>query len=308
MRKCVSAEAHGKLILIGEHSVVYQHGALVAPFTQARTVVNICEGKQGIYLRSDYHHGDFFAEEAPIEGLQALLRTFLDDHQLTEVNVDISISSNMLSRRGLGSSAAVAKALSEALFQFFGLPYEREDILHYIAISELVYHVKPSGIDMHAIMSDDLLWYQSGHITPIKTAVPLYLVVADSGQASQTKLSVSMVAEQVNKGDDITIKHLKQLGELALVARQQLEGGTLTGLSRTFQEAHSHLQAIGVSSPELDQLVTFATQHHALAAKMTGGGQGGCMFAVFASLTECQHFAKLLAQRGVTHSWIMTIA
>jgi mevalonate kinase len=302
-----SAQAHGKIILIGEHSVVYQHGALVAPFRQANIVVEIMAQKGDITIDSDYHHGLFFSEGAPIEGLQVLVTAFLEKYQLPKKDLHFVITSNMLSRRGLGSSAAVAKAMTEALFKFFMIDYDREDIVEFIKMSELIYHTRPSGIDMHAVLSEDLLWYQAGTATRIKPAFPLFIVVADTGTASQTKLSVSAVAQRVQAGEIEVISAIDYLGELAKLALAELEGGDLYTFALYIKEAQNQLEKIGVSSPELEQLIAFSYEHDALAAKLTGGGQGGCMFALFDEFNKCEKFVNMLEDRGVKHSWIMKI-
>ena len=72
MKSPAFASAHGKIIIIGEHSVVYQYGAIVAPFTQALINVRIEEKAGEILIDSAYHNGFFFAKDAPIEGLQTL--------------------------------------------------------------------------------------------------------------------------------------------------------------------------------------------------------------------------------------------
>lgn len=308
MKHRAVAEAHGKIILIGEHSVVYQHGAIVAPFTQAKVVVTVEEWTGDIVIESSYHTGLFFEENAPIEGLQALLRAFLTKYRLPECNLKFTITSNMLSRRGLGSSAAVAKAFVEALFILINQPYTRDDLVEFIQISELVYHAKPSGIDMNAVLSDDLLWYQAGKFTPLKPTFPLYLVVADTGKASQTKLSVSEVADKVKNNDQIVKDAIEYLGTLASLARKELEGGDIYSFALYLKEAQSQLELIGVSSPELEKLIALAEDNEALAAKLTGGGQGGCMFALFDEFNKCDKFVKMLNEQGVSHTWIMKIA
>lgn len=303
----VHAEAHGKIILIGEHSVVYQKGAIVAPFTQAFIDVEISPSHGVITIDSFYHQGIFFTPGVPIEGLQALLRAFLDKYDLPAKDMHIKITSNMLSRRGLGSSAAVAKALAEALYKFYDISYTRANLVESIQISELVYHAKPSGIDMNAILSDDLLWYQAGQFSIIKPAFPLHIVVADSGEASQTKMAVLEVSERVKCGQKTTLDAIETLGQLSREARVVLENGNVEDFARLLNQAQTQLKTIGVSSTRLDYLIQLALKTGALAAKLTGGGQGGCMFALFSSSSKCDNFVKLLKEQGVSQTWIMKI-
>lgn len=307
MNKKAHARAHGKIILIGEHSVVYQYGALVAPFSHDGISVDINHKKGPILIDSFYHQGEFFAPGAPIEGLQALLKHFLDKFQLTAADFEIKITSTLLSRRGLGSSAAVAKALAEALYLYFDLPYQREDLVELIKVSELVYHAKPSGIDMNAVLSDDLLFYQNGKFERLTPRFPLHIVVVDSGKASQTRLSVSEVARRVEAHDEAVIASLARLGDLASLAKEALTSGTLSEFAPLLKESQIHLQTIGVSSEELDTLINSAYQNRALAAKLTGGGQGGCMFALFENSLDAQEFATLIDRQGYQHQWQVTI-
>lgn len=303
----VHAEAHGKIILIGEHSVVYQKGAIVAPFTQAFIDVEIQPSNGEITIDSSYHQGFFFTPGVPIEGLQVLLKAFLEKYDLPAKNLHIKITSNMLSRRGLGSSAAVAKALAEALFKYFDISYTRENLVESIQISELVYHAKPSGIDMNAVLSDDLLWYQAGKFSVIKPSFPLYLVVADSGEASQTKIAVLEVSGRVKRDEKATLEAIETLGQLSLKAKDVLENGHVDDFAELLNLAQTQLKTMGVSSARLDHLIQLAIHHGALAAKLTGGGQGGCMFALFSSSSKCDNFVKILKEQGVSQTWIMKI-
>ena len=307
MKSPAFASAHGKIIIIGEHSVVYQYGAIVAPFTQALINVRIEEKAGEILIDSAYQNGLFFAKDAPIEGLQTLLSSFLLKYNLPSKDLNITITSNMLSRRGIGSSAAVAKAFVEALFKFFEIAYTRNDLVEFIKISELVYHAKPSGIDMTAILSDDLLWYQAGKFIPIKPKFSFYVIVVDSGTASQTKLSVSQVKVRVDAHEPDVIAALSSLGDLAARARWELENGNLATFAKLIRASQAHLTTIGVSTRELEQLIDFSLEHGALAAKLTGGGQGGCMFALFEEYNKCEKFVKIIKEQGVSHTWIMKI-
>lgn len=307
MSKIIKTHAHGKVILIGEHSVVYKYGALVAPFSHSGIEVVIEPRIGEIEIESSYHTGSFFKEGAPIEGLQTLVDKFLSKYRLPRENFKITIKSTLLSRRGLGSSAAVAKAVAEALFQYFDLPYSREQLIEFIQESELVYHFKPSGIDMNAVLSDDLLFYKDGVFETVSNKFPLNIVVVDSGTPSQTRISVSEVALKVKNNDQEVLRHLARLGELALEAKSLLTSGRLENFALTLKEAQTHLKAIGVSSDELDRLIEIAYEHGAMAAKLTGGGQGGCMFALFENEAKALQFATMIHREGYEHSWVLRL-
>lgn len=307
MNKIAFAEAHGKIIIIGEHSVVYKHGAIVAPFSQATVRVEITQHKDDFIIESAYHTGLFYDNTAPIEGLQALLTHFINKYNIPAQGLKFKVTSNILSRRGLGSSAAVAKAFAEALLRYFNISYNREDLKDLITVSELVYHFKPSGIDMNAVLSDTLLWYQDGQFLEFKPHFPFYIVVADTAKASQTKLSVSAVAAQVKANNSEVISALERLGELALKTKQILENGDINQLAKCLKSSQQELETIGVSSEEIRMLIEQAYKYDALAAKLTGGGQGGCIFALFADYKKCEKFAKIMNKQGVSHTWIMEI-
>lgn len=307
MKKVVSAYAHGKVILIGEHSVVYKYGALVAPFSHdgIEVVVSPCE--TDILIDSSYHVGPLFKEGAPIEGIQALVKVFLEKYSFVNETFKLTITSTLLSRRGLGSSAAVAKAVTEALFKYFDIPYTRDDLVEFIQTSELVYHFKPSGIDMNAVLSDSLLFFKDGVFKEIKNNFPLHLVIVDTGKPSRTRLSVSEVAEKVKHNDENVRAHLAALGHLAEEAKTFIESGTLIDFASTLKEAQIHLKAIGVSSNELDNLVSKAYHHEAMAAKLTGGGQGGCMFALFENEENALRFVTIVSEQGYKHAWLVNL-
>ncbi len=307
MHKKVHSEAHGKVILIGEHSVVYHYGALVAPFNSDKIHVTISKCEEGIHLISSYHTGPLFSIGAPIEGIQALVKFFLEKYNYQHESFQIEIKSTLLSRRGLGSSAAVAKALGEGLFKYFDLRFYPEDLTKLINVSELVYHARPSGIDMNAVMNQNLLYYKDGSFKVVKPKFKLHIVVVDSGKPSRTRNSVAEVAAKVAKDDQEVLAHLKALGELADTAYDNLEHGRLELFARALKTSQIHLSAIGVSSPELDRLIDLAYLNDALAAKLTGGGQGGCMFALFVNEEKAHKFAKIVGEQGYQHKWQLLI-
>lgn len=295
----------GKVIVIGEHSVVYGHGALVLPFPAARVDVTITSTQGPLLIKSSHFSGLFFEEGAPISGIQGLAKQFFNDYKLSSDNLFIDVSSTIPTRRGLGSSAAIAKALTVALFDYFKLDLTTDILIKYISISELIYHVRPSGIDMNCVVYERPLWYQKGSFTYIEEVPSFKIVVADTGKPSQTKVSVSMVAKNYVSNINNTVENIEELGLLAKQFYGISNTNELTNLGFLFNKAQSTLRSLGVSDQIVEELCTVANTNGALGSKLTGGGQGGCMIAICDNEQNAKQVEKALLKAGASKTWII---
>src|SRR5512139_2913577 len=121
----VKSSAPGKIILFGEHAVVYGRPALAVPITQVHAKVEIvASSRAGIWI------------DAPDVDLHAELNTLPTDHPLASVihnflflwrvspfpDLVVRISSTIPVASGLGSGAAVTIALTRALASHFNHP------------------------------------------------------------------------------------------------------------------------------------------------------------------------------------------
>ena len=303
--KRATGSAHGKIILIGEHSVVHHQPAIAIPFTSANAEVSIEPAIGDVVIDSLYYQGEMEKAPASLNNLKAILKEvglFLNQ---TLRDIKITISSNIPSERGMGSSAAVATALVRALFEYFETELPEELIERLVDISETIAHGNPSGIDASVVRSDDAVYFIRNQKTEhFNSSLPAYLVVADTGQEGETIRAVSDVGKLVADEQTDGRKWIEELGQLTVEAREMIEKQNVTALGKILSQAQILLKNLTVSNQDLDLLVETAMKNGALGAKLTGGGRGGCMIALVKDFNQAEKLAQKLLSANAVETWI----
>ena len=297
--------AHGKIILIGEHSVVHNEPAIAIPFTSANVEVSIEELYGESTIESIYHTGRL--KDAPkslnnlIKTLEAVCRHFNKKPE----NMHIIVKSSIPAERGMGSSAAVATALIRALFNYYKAELTEELLNNFVTISEVIAHGNPSGLDAKVVRSEESVYFIRNKGSEFFSVdLPGYLVVADTGQQGETGQAVSDVGRLIADPSTNAERLISDLGILTRKARKQIEEKNIVELGRTLSNAQVNLKGLTVSNETLDLFVETALDHDALGAKLTGGGRGGCMFALTDSLEQAENISKALLDVGAVDTWI----
>lgn len=297
--------AHGKIILIGEHSVVHNEPAIAIPFTSANVEVSIEELYGESTIESIYHTGRL--KDAPktlnnlIETLEAVCRHFNKKPE----NMHIIIKSSIPSERGMGSSAAVATALIRALFNYYKTELTEDLLDNFVTISEVIAHGNPSGLDAKVVRSEESVYFIRNKGSEFFSVdLPGYLVVADTGQQGETGQAVSDVGKLLTDPSTNAERLISDLGILTRDARKQIDEKNLVQLGRVLSKAQEHLKDLTVSNKTLDLFVKTAIEQGALGAKLTGGGRGGCMISLTESLEQAENISKALLDVGAVDTWI----
>lgn len=315
------ASAPGKIILFGEHAVVYGRPALAAPVTQVQAQVEVSDlGQAGIWI------------EAPGIGLRAELGELPPAHPLaaaiagtlraldpplalppflrnggSQRGVEIRITSTIPVASGLGSGAAVSVALIRALSAHVGRPLTDERVSAIAFEVEKTHHGTPSGIDNTVITYARPVYYVTGQpIETLRVGAPFTLVIGDTGIPAPTRESVGDVRRAWEADRGRWEKAFDEVGRIAQTARYKIENGEWLGLGELMDANHVLLHEMTVSSPELDHLVLAARSAGAAGAKMSGGGRGGNMIALVApDLAEA--VAASLRAAGAAQTIITTV-
>lgn len=285
----VKVSAPGKIILFGEHAVVYGQPALAVPVSQVHTDVEVtASALKGIWI------------EAPDVDLRAELNTLPSDHPLAAVihnflflsrlssfpDLQIKIRSTIPVASGLGSGAAVTVALTRALASHLNTSMTDEQINAFAYEIEKLHHGTPSGIDNTVITYARPVYFVKGQpIETFKVGRSFTLVIADSGIAAPTKESVGDVRRLWMSDRTRWEAVFDKIGEISSAARRAIELGKPELLGPLMDENHALLQELTVSSPELDRLVEAARKAGAFGAKLSGGGRGGNMIALVSAET-----------------------
>lgn len=297
--------AHGKIILVGEHSVVYNEPAIAIPFTSATVEVIITKISGDSTVNSIYHTGKIL--DAP-ESLNNLIKTInavcLYLNKPTN-NMHIHIDSNIPAERGMGSSAAVATALVRAMFTYFEAELTDELLYRFVSISEKIAHGNPSGLDATVVSSKQAVYFTRSEATEFfDSHLPGYLVIADTGDEGETIGAVSDVGKLVKNKNTNGQKLITELGNLTKKARQLIEKKNLNQLGEILSKAQTRLNKLTVSNDKLDTLVDAAMKNGAIGAKLTGGGRGGCMIALADQAETAEKIAATLLKNGAIQTWI----
>ena len=311
----MNASAPGKIILFGEHAVVYGRPALAAPVFQVHADVEISDSvSTGIWI------------DAPDINLHAELNTLPSDHPIASVihnlfflsrispsplrpspsgrhvpfrvgdggeGLNIKITSTIPVASGLGSGAAVTVALTRALASQINFPMTDDEINAFTYEIEKLHHGTPSGIDNTVVTYAKPVYFikrfpspagrgdrGEGLIETFTVGKPFTIVIGNTGISAPTKESVGDVRKLWEADKAKWERIFDQIGEIANKAKENIESGKWETLGKLMDSNHSLLQELTVSSPELDSLISAAKNAGALGAKMSGGGRGGNMIAL----------------------------
>src|SRR5699024_1914576 len=216
----------------------------------------------------------------------------------------IRIRSSITPGKGLGSSASVAIAIIKSLFEYSNEKYTKEILVQLANISETFAHGAPSGIDPLTITSKSPIWYKREE--PIDYIHPngeFHFVVADTGRMADTKSAIDTVTSLIKSTPQKVNDTMNRIGEITFQAREALEKSSKQILGNLLDEAQKELEVIGVSDLSLNRLIHVAKQEGALGAKLTGGGNGGCIIALAKDKDHSQLLSEKLRQCGADAVW-----
>ena len=286
------ARAPGKVILLGEHAVVYGRPALAAAieltaeaYAEERPDGVIEVSCPDLGVSGAYVDGAYEPAEGGPEGEEAVKPIVASvEHILTAKGVRrgvrVEVRSHIPPSSGLGSSAAVSVAAAAAAAYAVGLDVEAGDVCEAAYAGERVVHGSPSGIDNTVSTYGGVLLFRAGGFRRVDVKASPTVVLGDTGVRRRTGDLVAKVRELRSRMTDVVEAVMDAVSAMALRASEALERGDLREVGELMTMNHSMLKALGVSSPELDRLVEASVGAGALGAKLTGAGGGGCMVAL----------------------------
>jgi mevalonate kinase len=302
----ISAYAPGKVILFGEHAVVYGRPAIAVPVDQvrARAVVTADPrapaGKIHIVapdVGMDSDLGELPSNDPLAVALRGVLSALGNPRPLA---CTVRITSTIPVAAGLGSGAAVSVALIRAFSSFLGRPLPDEQVSLLAYEVDKLHHGNPSGIDNTVITYAAPVYFMRGQaIETFPVPTPFTLVIGDSGVPSPTAIAVSSLRQAWQAEPDRYERYFDQVGFISQAARQSIEGGQPESLGSLMDENHALLCEMGVSSLELDRLVQVARSAGALGAKLSGAGRGGNIIALVTKGTAPE-VAQALEEAGAS--------
>ena len=304
---------HGKVILLGEHSVVYGRPAISAGLGRGCTA-RAERGQPGApdTLSVEPWGVTVVASKAEIEPERELLRRgFLVVCEALDArwqslgraaprpSVRVFASMEIPGGAGLGGSAALSVAVVRALDILLDTPQAPEAMVAASLAWERVFHGNPSGVDSAMAVHGGLARYVRGQaLTHVRAGKPLTLVVANSGEHGSTKSTVASVARQHAKDPVKTEQIFDAITALVNNAQSALETGEHARLGQLMDLNQKLLNSLLLSTTKLEEMCQLARERGALGAKLTGGGGGGCMIALAADAASGEAIAQALSDAG----------
>ena len=276
----MTGRAFGKVILLGEHAVVYGHPALAAGISpgvdatlgsRAGAYAELTVRPWNVTVRSDVVPP---AEQPTLDAAFAALVAELGEPAR---GARLEATAHLPPGGGLGSSAALGVAIARAV-----LPDADDARIDAAAhVFESVFHGNPSGLDAAVAARGGVLYFRRGQ-APDRVAPkrPLRVCLGHCGVGASTRTMVEGVARQRERAPAATARSLEAIGELVKNARIAIEDGDVVGLGQLFDLNQILLAGLFVSTPELERLCRLARAAGALGAKLTGAGGGGAVVAL----------------------------
>jgi hydroxymethylglutaryl-CoA reductase len=277
-------KAAGKVILLGEHAAVYDRHVLALPIESAVTV-RVAETTSGIRLLiPDWNVDKQLDPDASVRGGQeavlALIRRYFG---VSDRGYDIHVKSRIPAAAGLGFSAALAVATIRAFDKLAGKGMSKVEVEKLAFQCEKISHGTPSGIDNNIATYAEPVLYSKGTRTrtkPIRLTEAPPLVVASSGTKGSTAEQVAAVRSRYEKNEEMYTTIFDEIDEISLAGAVALRNRDYEQLGSLMNVCQGFLNAIEVSTPELEKMIGIARNSGAIGAKLTGAGGGGSIVAM----------------------------
>lgn len=292
----------GKIILMGEHAVVYGEPAIAFPFRGVGVTATFTQASRN-QLTSSHYSG--LLDEAPeaLQMIQQLTKRLCQQFHPTSFH--LTIESTVPAARGMGSSAAVATAITRAFFDWIDAPLSAMDLLEYVNFSESIAHGNPSGIDAATTSGSQPLYFEKGKaFLAFPLNIDAYLLVADTGILGRTREAVAAVAQLKRTHPKQTNQLIADLGKLSRLTKEAIIHNQPQLLGYYMNQAQADLKALTVSNERLDTYIQLALDCGALGAKLTGGGRGGCFIVLCQDYQSALAIQLQLKKAGVTDTWM----
>jgi hydroxymethylglutaryl-CoA reductase len=274
--------ACGKIILLGEHAVVYGRPAIALPIPLAVEAA-IRKGGDGINVVIP-RWGVEQKVRVTNPGFTGIIAQLLEQLDLDEEDMTIEVFPHIPRAMGLGGSSALAVAIIRAIDQAYKLGLKDGRINELAFACEKAAHGTPSGVDNTVATYGSPLYYQRRDEQPLfstlKLGQPLELVIGMTGKESLTADTVARVRASWQQYPERYETIFDQIGHLTMSASDAVKSGQLNELGELMNLCHGYLNALQLSTPELEEMIHVARQNGAVGAKLTGGGGGGSMIAL----------------------------
>jgi mevalonate kinase len=291
-------QACGKVILLGEHAVVYGVPALAVGIERGARAWRVPggPGPSRLLVRgwNITVHEDQLDHDLS-RAFRALLQA-ARAHSPSLGAQDVEVDASLPPGGGLGCSAAIGVAIARAL-----CPLAGPDAIQAQAMAwEQVFHGNPSGVDAAVAARGGCVMFTKGEtIEPVRVRAPLPLCVGNTGIASSTKSMVEGVARLRARDPGRVDGAFEAVRALVQSARLAIETGDRVALGRLMDRNQTLLAGLSLSTPEIEAMCGVARRAGALGAKLTGAGGGGCVVALVPSQAVAEAVLEAWKNEGL---------
>jgi len=318
----IISAAPGKIILLGEHSVVYDKLGIATAVGKYTTVKVSPYHKDSIKIRSNNYslekemnkeeifdilgHIEKLREKNKINEIKDLVRgnsllpSFVTAGKIMEKygfeSVYIEIDSQV--PKNLGSSASVFNAVALGVSKFLDLNLSKQEIGFFANEGDKVVHGTPSGIDAHTIACGGWVSYRKSEgIRPLQINFELPLVIVDSGEPARTGETVGYVRNQREENPEHVDTIINILDEISHRGLEAIKSKNFNKIGELMTQFYNELKKLNISTPKLDEIVNIALRNNALGAKPTAGWGGGCCI-VLPKEDQVENLKKIYEEKG----------
>ncbi len=291
------ATANGKVILLGEHAVVYGKPAVAVPIKDA-VITEISDSDGRNELEVPAWDLDGRLKQSNNEWWKSLQDVF-ETLGVSNKKFNLRVKPNIPAAVGLGGSAAIAVSIIRCVSKHFKLDLTDPEINDLAFVCETAAHGTASGIDNTIATFGEPLVYQrepSMKIETLKFDKPVSLVIGISNTPSLTAEMVAGVRARWKENTELYEALFENFEKVARSGISAIRSGDYQTLGEMMNINQGLLSAIQVSSPELDRMIEIARSQGAIGAKVTGAGGGGSMVALCEEKTE--PVASALSNKG----------
>lgn len=301
------ASAPAKIILFGEHFVVYGNPAILATIDR-RITVTAKKAKDGkVKIKSDIASGEFDGStfrlieganaRATLEPLYFAAKHSLDARK-QKGGLEIEIKSDIPYGVGLGSSAASLVATIAAVESLLGRA-DKKKVCESAIEAEKIIHKNSSGADCYVSTFGGMINYsKGGGYKKIEAKGKLFLVIGDTGIKHNTGELVSSVRKLKEANQMAFSGMMSQAKDMCAQALTAIDNGNIDHLGMLMNESQLLLERLGVSHEKADELIEVAKSAGAVGAKITGAGGGGAIIALASSKEDSERIAAAIKEAG----------
>ena len=308
------SSAPAKVILFGEHFVVYNNPAIVAAINKRirataqlndKSRVNIKSGENSLSVRIDSNDSDIVSYDNNSISLFPILKCVkhvFEEKNLVNVGLNLEIESQIPHGEGLGSSAASCVSTVAALYSLFS-DLDKNQIYETARIMEQNIHTNSSGVDCYVSTFGGIVNFEPekgfSKIIPRKKFT---LLIGTSGIKHSTGKVVSQVRQFRQKNSSAFNDLSSKADGICKRAIISMNEGNELELGSLLTENHKLLSVLGVSHPDIEKLIEICLDNGALGAKLTGAGKGGAVIALLPNDSSEEILAKISRGPG---KWIL---